>query len=168
MSQVYPTTNPNFILKLATDQDAELVVRFMKKLGDYQNMADEIIATAAQIEKLLKLKLGEAVFGWYEGEVVGFAYFHQKSSAFTGRSGLYIDGFFIDSSFRDKGLGKIMMQFLSKLTIERGGEMLEWGCLDWNISAIDFYQKLGSYCIDSMHIYRLSPDDLQLNAEKFR
>lgn len=161
------TPNPKFNLRMATPEDAALVVSFMKKLGDYQKMADAITATPERIKHLLTSGLGEAVFGIYEGEIVGFAYFHAKSSAFSGRSGLYIDAFLIDDTMRGKGLGKIIMQFLSSHAIERGGEMLEWGCLDWNSPAIEFYQKLGSYCLDDMRIYRLAPDDLKANAVLF-
>ncbi|PKH03156.1 GNAT family N-acetyltransferase [Psychromonas sp. MB-3u-54] len=162
------TQDPKFFLQTATPDDAALVVNFMKKLGDFQQMADKIIATPERIERLLAAKQGEAVFGVYDGKMVGFAYFHQKSSAFTGRSGLYIDGFFIDDSMRGKGLGNIMMHFLSKYALERGCEMLEWACLDWNTPAIEFYQKLGSDCIDTMRIYRLSPENLAANAQLFK
>ena len=161
------TQDPNFSLRIAIPDDAALIVSFMKKLGAFQKMEDEIIATPERIERLLKSGQGEVVFGIYNGEVVSFAYFHEKSSAFTGRSGLYIDGFLVDESMRGRGLGKILMCFLSKLAIERGCEMLEWGCLDWNTPAIDFYGKLGAYCIDTMRVYRLSPDDLIAHADQF-
>ncbi|MFT5110698.1 MAG: GNAT superfamily N-acetyltransferase [Parasphingorhabdus sp.] len=166
MPQIH-TQDPNFFLRIADPEDAILVVSFMKKLGVFQKMVDEITATPERIERLLASKQGEAVFGIYDGETVGFAYFHQKSSAFTGCSGLFIDGIFIDGSMRGKGLGNIMMQFLSKHALDRGGEMLEWGCLDWNAPAIEFYEKLGSYCLDTMHIYRISPDDLAVNGALF-
>ena len=48
---------------MATAEDAGLVVDFMKKLGAYQKMADEITATTAEIERLLRENLGEAVIG---------------------------------------------------------------------------------------------------------
>lgn len=161
------TQVPKFSLRIATPADAALVVSFMKELGAFQKMADQIIATPERIEHLLTSKQGEAVFGIYDGKTVGFAYFYEKSSAFTGRSGLFIDGFLINNSMRGKGLGNVVMQFLSKHALERGCEMLEWGCLDWNTPAIEFYQKIGGYCIDTMRIYRLSPDDLKANALLF-
>jgi len=166
MSEI-PTKNSKFFLRIATPNDAGLVISFMKKLGLFQEMIDEITASPERIERLIKSKQGEAVFGVYDGEVVGFAYFHEKSSAFTGRSGLYIDAFLIDEATRGKGLGNIMMRFLSKTAIDRGCEMLEWGCLDWNTPAIDFYQKFGAYCLDTMRIYRLSPEDLEVTARLF-
>ncbi|MFT5708766.1 MAG: GNAT superfamily N-acetyltransferase [Oceanospirillaceae bacterium] len=161
------TKIPQFDLRFGVPSDAALVVQFMKKLGVFQKMENEITATPDRIELLLKLKQGEVVIGLYDGEPVAFAYFYEKSSAFTGRSGLFIDGFFIEDSMRGKGLGNIMMQFLSKTALERGCEMLEWGCLDWNTFAIEFYQKIGAYCIDTMRIYRLSPDDLTATAIRF-
>ncbi|WP_205389803.1 GNAT family N-acetyltransferase [Sulfitobacter sp. SK011] len=90
-------------------------------------MADEITATTAEIERLLRENLGEAVIGYYSGKPAGFVYSCKKSSAFTGRSGLFIDGFLIDDDVRHKGLGKIMMAYMCKYAIERNCQMLEWG-----------------------------------------
>jgi len=158
------TKNSKFHLRMAKPEDAELIVNFMKKLGKFQKMEESIIATPKCIRKLLREKLGEAVFGYYENNIVSFAYFYKKSSAFTGRSGIYIDGFLVDDSMRGKGLGTIMFQFLSKYSVDNGCELLEWGCLDWNKQAIEFYKKQGAYCIDTMRIYRLSPESLLKNA----
>lgn len=161
------TKDPNFSLRIATADDASLVVDFMRKLGAYQKMADEITATEAEIRRLLKENLGEAVIGSYLGKPVGFVYFCKKSSAFTGRSGLFIDGFLIDDDLRHKGLGKIMMGFMCKHAIDRNCQMLEWGCLDWNEPTIQFYKRLGAYSIDNMRIYRFAPDQLKANAAVF-
>lgn len=161
------TLNPNFSIRFATSDDAALVIEYMKKLGEYQKMADEITATESDIRQLLAEKRGEAVFGIYNGEVCGFVYFCQKSSAFTGRAGLYIDGFLVDDKYRHLGLGKIIMGFMCRLALDRGCKMLEWGCLDWNAPTIDFYRKLGAYSIDDMTIFRFAPEHLVKNAALF-
>ena len=159
--------NPNFSLRMATPEDAPLIVIFMKRLGKYQKMEDAIIATPERIKNLLNKGLGKAVFGMYKDKIISFAYFHLKSSAFTGKKGLYIDGFFVDEHIRNEGIGKITFQYLAKYSIDKSCEFLEWGCLDWNISAIRFYEKLGAYCINNMRIYRLSPETLAQNAQEF-
>ena len=161
------TCNPDFHIRHASLDDAELVVQFMQKLGAYQKMADKITATATQIKRLLTERLGEAVFGIYRGDIVSFAYYFQKSSAFTGRSGLYIDGFFVDLQVRNLGLGKIIMGYLCKLALDRNCQMMEWGVLDWNAPTIAFYKNLGAYSVDEMTIYRFTPDDLVLHAQVF-
>jgi len=164
MMEKIKTRNPDFLIQHAAADDAELVVQYMRKLGVYQKMADKITATVPEIRRLLEENLGEALFGFYNGELVGFAYFCQKSSAFTGRSGLYIDGFLIDAHVRYQGLGKIMMGYLSKLALDRDCQLLEWGVLDWNSPTIEFYRSLGAYSVDEMTIYRFTPDDLKSNA----
>ncbi|MCV2892442.1 GNAT family N-acetyltransferase [Lentibacter sp. XHP0401] len=158
------TPNPDFRIRHATGEDAALVVDYMKKLGTYQKMADKITATAPDIKRLLDESLGEAIFGIYKGQVIGFLYFCQKSSAFTGRSGLYVDGFLVDTDVRHLGFGKLMWAYLSKLALERGCLFLEWGCLDWNTPAIAFYRGLGAYSVDDMTIFRFTPDALKANA----
>jgi GNAT superfamily N-acetyltransferase len=161
------TKDPNFFLRFAVPDDASLIVDYMRKLGAFQKMADEITATEAQIRRLLDEKWGEALIATYKDENVGFVYFCEKSSAFTGRSGLYIDGFLVDEKLRGKGLGKIMMQFMCQLGLDRKCEMLEWGCLDWNEPAIQFYRKMGAYSIDAMTIYRFGPKEVASNASMF-
>ena len=161
------TKDPNFSLRFATPDDAGLVLGFMRRLGAYQKMADRIVANEEGLRTLLAANRGEAVFGIYNGDVVGFAYFCQTSSAFIGQSGIYIDGFFVDESMRGKGLGKIMMAWLSKLAVERGCKRLEWACLDWNQPTIAFYRGMGAYSVDGMTIYRFAPEVLQANAAHF-
>jgi GNAT superfamily N-acetyltransferase len=161
------TKDPHFSLRFATPDDAGLVVDFMKKLGSYQKMLEKITATEANMRRLLTEGRGEAVFGIYDGQMVAFAYFCQTSSAFTGQQGLYIDGFLVDDSMRFKGLGKIMMAFMSKLALERGCQRLEWGCLDWNEPTIKFYRDLGATPVDIMTIYRFAPEQLRTNAAQF-
>ncbi len=162
------TKSPRFTLRHATPDDAGLVLDFMQKLGAYQQMADQITATEARLHRLLTDGQGEALFANDEGATVGFMFFNQTSSAFTGRSGLFIDGFFIEEAARGRGLGKIMMGYLARLAQDRGCEMLEWGCLDWNHPTIAFYRDLGAYSLDSMTIYRLAPDHLKACAEAFQ
>lgn len=165
--EVIKTKNPRFTLRFASPEDASLVVDYMRKLGEYQKMLDKITATEEGIYKLLSDKKGEAIFGDYDGETVAFSYFFHNSSAFIGETGIFIDGFYVNETMRFKGLGKIMMAFMSKLAVERGCKRLEWACLDWNEPSIKFYKEMGAISMDIMTIYRFTPDKLKENADQF-
>jgi GNAT superfamily N-acetyltransferase len=164
---IIETRDPNFTIRHAIPDDAARVVAYMHKLGVYQKMADQITATEPQIRRLLAENRGEALFGYYGDENVGFVYFCQKSSAFTGRSGLYIDGFLIDKNMRHKGLGTVLIGYLCRLALNRGDTFLEWGCLDWNTPTVQFYEGLGAYSLDDMTIFRFTPDQLHEHARLF-
>ncbi|WP_461205307.1 GNAT family N-acetyltransferase [Clostridium sp. DL1XJH146] len=165
--ELIKTKDARFKIRFATEEDAALVVDYMRKLGQYQKMLDKITVTEKNMRNILLEKKGEAIFGMLDGEIVTFVYFCHNSSAFIGGTGIYIDGFFVDEEVRTMGIGKKMMEFMSKLSIERGCVRLEWGCLDWNEPAIKFYKKMGAMSVDIMTIYRFNEERLQEIAEQF-
>lgn len=154
-----------FQIRKGDENDAELVVTFMRKLGTYQKMRESITITEKSARRLLRENAGEVIFGELDGKPVAFLYFYNNSSAFIGETGMYIDGFYVDEEYRGCGLGRQMMKYMASLALERGCGRLEWGCLDWNQPALDFYKNLGAKGLDIMTIYRLSPDKLKELAE---
>lgn len=140
-------------LCLATPDHAGLIVGFMHKLGEFQKMSSAITVTAEKMKELLQNKDGESV--------LAFAYFCKHSSAFIGHTCLYIDAFYVEENFRKQGIGKQIMRFLAKLCKERGYARMEWGCLDWNAGAWNFYTNLGSVPFETLTIHRLSGESLE-------
>jgi GNAT superfamily N-acetyltransferase len=163
--QTTPEHTADLTIRHATSQDAALVLTYVHRLGLYQKMSDKVIATEAQIKRLLENGLGEAIIATHQDESAGFAFFSLKSSPFTGRACLYIDCFYVDGHVRESGFGKTLMGYLCQYGLERGCEMLEWGCLDWNVPAVSFYTKLGAYGLDGVTIFRLGPDQMRAAAE---
>lgn len=51
--------------------------------------------------------------------------------------------------------------------MERKCGRLEWFCLDWNQSSIEFYKKMGAVPIDDWTVFRLCDDALDKLAMKF-
>lgn len=157
---------PSLSLHHAVPSDAPLVLEFLKRLMTFQNLAEEVTATAMRISALIRDGKSEAVLALHDEKAVGCMVFSATASAYTGRAGLFLDAFFVDERMRGHGIGRAMMAHLARLSIDRGGEMLEWGCLDWNQPAIAFYRGLGAYPLDEMRVYRLGPDRLsELAAE---
>jgi GNAT superfamily N-acetyltransferase len=98
----------------------------------------------------------------YEGDtVVGFALYFFNYSTFVGRKGLYLEDLFIRPVFRGKGYGKKLLLYLAQLAHEQGCGRMEWSVLNWNTSAIQFYESLGAKPMDEWTIYRLDADGLE-------
>lgn len=146
--------------KMAEPSDAQLVVDFMHKLGDFQQMSAAIIITEEKMKTLLNEKTGEAIFAYDNGNPIAFAYFCQHSSAFIGEKALYIDAFYVNEEYRKHGIGKNIMAKLAQICLERKYARMEWGCLDWNKNAWDFYVKLGSVPFEILTLHRLSGENL--------
>jgi GNAT superfamily N-acetyltransferase/catechol 2,3-dioxygenase-like lactoylglutathione lyase family enzyme len=161
---------PGLVLRSATPEDVPLILRFICALAEYERMANEVVAT----EEVLRQSLfgarpaAEVVLAELDGEPVGIAHFFHNFSTFVGRRGLYLEDLFVLPEHRGRGVGLALLRHLAKLCVERGCGRLEWAVLDWNESAIGFYDGLGARPMSDWIIYRLTGDALAKLAEGTR
>ena len=73
---------------------------------------------------------------------------------------------FVLPEYRRRGIGKAMLSYLGKLALERDAGRLEWSVLDWNESAIAFYQSMGAKILPDWRICRVIDDALASLAAK--
>lgn len=166
MENIIDTKLDNFKLRFANEKDVPLILQFIKELADYEKLLHEVVATEEILmDSLFKQKSAEVVIGEYENKPVGFALFFHNFSTFLGRSGIYLEDLYVKPEMRGKGIGKIMLSFLGKLAVERGCGRLEWWCLDWNKSSIEFYKNMGAIPMDEWTVYRVC-DEALVNLAK--
>ncbi len=148
--------------RFADEKDCRLILEFIRDLAEYEMMLDEVVAT----EELLKEELfvknhAEVIFAMEDDVEVGFALFFHNFSTFLGKSGIYLEDLYVKPQYRSKGYGKALIKKLASIANERGCGRLEWWCLDWNKSSIDFYLSLGAEPMDDWTVFRVSGDTLK-------
>lgn len=170
MKEYIPTTIPGFSIRFATKNDTTLILDFIKKLAAYEKLEHEVEASKQELRKNLfgKNAKAEVIIGEYDHEPVGFALFFHNFSTFLGKPGIYLEDLFIDPDKRGNGFGKTMLAFLAQIARERDCGRLEWSVLDWNESAIGFYEKLGAVPMDEWTVYRVTGISLNELADEFR
>lgn len=152
----------SFTIRKAEEDEAGLVLEFIKKLAVYEKMIDEVEADEATIhDSLFVRKDAEVVFGCEDGVPVGFALFFHNFSTFVGRKGLYLEDLFVIPEKRGLGYGKALLLHLARLAKERHCGRMEWVCLDWNTPSIEFYKSLGAKPMDDWTIYRFDENTMQ-------
>jgi GNAT superfamily N-acetyltransferase len=167
MNSLVETKVKNFYLRFAEEKDVSIVLEFIKELADYEKLTAEVVATEEILkESLFERKMAEVIIGEFEGKPVGFALFFHNFSTFLGKPGIYLEDLYVKPQMRGKGLGRAMLSFLSELAIERDCGRLEWSCLDWNKSSIDFYKNLNAVPMEDWTVYRLSNKSLSDLAKK--
>jgi len=155
-----------FTIRTAEEREAGTVLEFIKKLAEYEKLANEVEATEESVRQSIFVRHeAEVVFGEEDGVIVGFALFFHNFSTFVGRKGLYLEDLFVLPEKRGLGYGKALLQHLAKLALERGCGRMEWVCLDWNQPSIDFYKSIGAVPMDDWTIYRLTEDKLKEFAQ---
>lgn len=153
--------------RYAVRKDIPLILQFIRDLAEYEKLLDEVVADEATLEEwIFDQKKAEVIFAMENGKEVGFALFFHNFSTFLGRAGLYLEDLFVLPEYRGKGYGKQILQKLAAIAVQRKCGRLEWWCLDWNQSSIDFYLSLGAEPMSDWTVYRFSGDTLQDFAQE--
>lgn len=168
MQRLIDTNLDDFKLRFAELEDVTLILGFIRELADYEKMSNDVVATKEILEEsLFERKIAEVIIGEYKNEPVGFALFFYNFSTFLGKPGIYLEDLYVKPEVRGKGIGKVVLSFLAKLTIDRKCGRLEWSCLDWNEPSVKFYKQLGAVPMDDWTIYRVHDGALDKLAKRF-
>ncbi|GAA0729029.1 GNAT family N-acetyltransferase [Clostridium malenominatum] len=168
MSKEIITFIDNFNIRFSKEEDVPLILNFIKELAEYEKLSNEVVATEEILKESIFLKRSaEVIIGEYEGIPVGFALFFHNFSTFLGKPGIYLEDLYIRPEMRGKGFGKVMLSYLAKLTLERDCGRLEWSCLDWNKSSIDFYKSLGAMRMEEWTVHRVTGNTLKELGRNF-
>ena len=152
--------------RFAKREDTDLILYFIKELALYEKMLDEVVADEKTLEEwIFDRQKAEVIFVTENEKEVGFALFFHNFSTFLGRAGIYLEDLFVLPEFRGRGYGKALLKRLAAIAVERGCGRLEWWCLDWNKSSIDFYLSLGAEPMSDWTTYRITGDTLRRMAE---
>jgi GNAT superfamily N-acetyltransferase len=151
-----------FEIRFATVEDVPLILEFIKDLADYEELLHEVVATEEILKESIFIKnQAEVIIGEENGKPVGFALFFYNFSTFLGKANLYLEDLFVKPENRGKGYGKRLLSYLGKIAVERDCERLDWWCLDWNTSSIEFYKSLGAIPMDDWTVYRMQGEALK-------
>jgi len=163
----YIQVDDHILLRFAEEKDIAIILEFIRGLAEYEHLLDMVEIKETDLKKyIFEKKLIEVIIGEYDGTPAGFALFFHNFSTFLGRPGIFIEDIFVKPEFRGKGLGKIFFSFIAKIAVERNCGRLEWACLDWNKSSIEFYKKQGAHPLDEWTTYRITGDGITKLAEK--
>jgi GNAT superfamily N-acetyltransferase len=156
-------------IRKASKKDVPLILDFIRRLGEYERLSHEVVATEADLEKYLfgPEKVAEVLIAYEMNVPVGFALYFRNFSTFLGRPGIYLEDLFVLEEHRGKGYGKKLLASLAALAVEQNYGRLEWAVLDWNEPSIEFYKSLGARLMDEWIVNRLTGEKLHKLASMF-
>ena len=151
-----------FKIRAASPEDIPAIFSLIKALAEYENLADQVTGTEANLHEHLfgERPFAEAIVATTPDQIVGFALFLHNYSTFLTKPGIYLEDLFVLSNHRGQGIGKALLTHLAQLAISRNCGRLEWSVLDWNEPAIAFYQRMGANILPDWRTCRVSGDAL--------
>lgn len=162
-------------IRPAEQNDVEGIFDLIIGLAAYEQLSDRVVGSSDLLRSHLfgahpAAEVIVAEFASHSAEIksplCGFALFFQTYSTFLTQPGLYLEDVFVAPEYRRQGVGTALMTEVAKIADDRGCGRLEWSVLDWNQSAIEFYQHLGATVLPEWRICRMTADTLAEIATK--
>ncbi len=133
-------------IRLAISEDVAAIFSLIQALAEYERLSHQVTGNKEALSEHLfgSRPYAEAIVAEWHSQLVGFALFFPNYSTFLTKPGIYLEDLFVLPEYRRQGIGKAMLTYLGKLAVARNAGRLEWSVLDWNKSAIAFYEKMGA------------------------
>ena len=157
------------IIRPAEPADIPAIFGMIFELAVFEKLEHMVVADEAMLHEALfcDKPTCEAIVGETDGEVVTFALFFHNFSTFLCKKGLYLEDLYVKQTMRGRGYGKQMLVALAQIATERDCGRFEGSVLDWNASAISFYEGMGATIMPDWRICRVTGDALtHLSAQR--
>jgi len=162
-----PTQPRHFSIRPVRPGDERALFVLIQALAEYENLSHAVTGSAEQLAQDLfgARPAAEALLVEADQRPVAFALFFHNYSTFLTQRGLYLEDIFVLPEYRRRGIGKALLSRVAQVAQARGCGRFEWSVLDWNESAIQFYQSLGASVLPDWRICRVSGAGLAALAQ---
>ena len=130
-------------IRHAERTDASLLKQLISEMGHHQRMQvftseERLAADGFGVKARFRALIAEA-----DKEVAGYALFFDCYSSFQG-SGIFLEDLFVRDQFRSKGVAKALLARITEIAIECNCFGIMLNVLDWNQSALQFFESAGA------------------------
>src|SRR5579864_4087435 len=137
-----PAHHQTLTIRPATEADCSRMMELVRELAMYERAPHEVTVA---IEHFIESGFGANPVWWAliaeaEGIIVGFALYYVRFSTWKGQR-MYLEDLLVTESWRRKGIGTLLMDALIEEAKEKKFSGIVWQVLDWNESAMKFYEK---------------------------
>lgn len=148
---------PDFAIRPALREDVAEIHAMIVALADFEKLNHLVVATPDDLARALfgPRPAAEVLIASKDGAIAAFALFFHNFSTFLGRPGLWLEDLFVRPEHRRQGCAQALLRALAGIARERGCGRFEWAVLDWNASAIAFYESLGATVLPDWRIVRV-------------
>ena len=150
------------MIRFARKDDMSSVLSLIQELADFEKEPDAVIITE---DDLLKDGFGVnpkfyCLVAEKAGRIIGMALFYSRYSTWKGAT-FHLEDLIVTEKMKGKGIGtKLYKAFLSHAD-SLGVDRVEWVVLDWNTTAIQFYEKSGAKVLSDWNIVQMDRSSIK-------
>lgn len=131
-----------YSIRKGRKEDIPEVLDLIRELAIYEKAEDEVDVT---VESMVEDAFGmNPVYGFYvavkQHEIIGLALYYYRYSTWKGKR-LYLEDFVVRERYRGIGAGKMLFHEVIRHAVENDCKGISWQVLEWNKTAISFYDQ---------------------------
>jgi ribosomal protein S18 acetylase RimI-like enzyme len=149
-------------------------------IDDADDIFQALVGIAETVKELHKLKSTpddlrrfgfgetpafETLIAEIDGRFAGCCLYFSSFSTWFGRTGVYVQDFFVAEAFRGRGVGEALLQRLASVTRKRGGCYIRLAVDTQNSRAQSFYERVGIKHSATEQIHAAYGDDFDALAD---
>ena len=149
-------------IRKAQIQDMPRVLELIQELADYENELPEVEITLENLENdgFSQTPLFTCFVAEENKTIHGMALVYTRYSTWK-RIVLHLEDLIVSKQARGKGIGGKLLDRVILYGLELGVKRIGWDVLDWNESAIKFYEKKGARIMRDWDVVQLNEQGIK-------
>ncbi len=144
------------IIRKGNPEDMEAVLGLIQELADFEKEPDAVLVT---VDDLIRDGFGPVPLFYVfvaevEKEIVGIALYYYRYSTWKGKI-IHLEDLVVKDKMRGTGLGYALYSEIMKQGKRDNVRRIDWHVLDWNTSAIEFYEKSGAKVLKDWYLAQM-------------
>lgn len=135
-------------IKIAAAQAADVprILEMIREFAAFEDLSEFCEVTEASLHDALfgENSCVESLAAFDADELVGYALFYQNFSSFRGQRGFFLEDLYVKPEYRGRKIGEAFLRRIAQIGGSRNFRRIDFQVLDWNETAIKFYEKLGA------------------------
>lgn len=151
-------------------EDMPAVLTLIKELAAFEKEPEAVIIT---VDDLIRDGFGEnPLFHTFVAsinddskdskqteQIVGVALYYYRYSTWKGRT-IHLEDLIVKEKMRGSGIGKALYKEVIAQGKKDNVNRIEWAVLDWNTTAIDFYEKSGAKVLKDWRVAQMDKNGI--------
>jgi len=150
------------LIRDAVQNDMKQVLMLIKELAKFEKEPNAVILNEEQLVRdgfsenpKFKCFVAES-----NNEIIGMALCYPRYSTWKGAT-MHLEDLIVTKSRRGNGVGSLLfskfINYAHSLRVKR----IEWTVLDWNVNAIEFYEKNGAKILSDWRVAQMDEDSIK-------